>query len=149
MFIILIIMLIIVRIIMPPISVFLCLSLQVLGLIWQIIKIQLTSQISLKNFPELVLLLEEGEELSKFMKLPPEEILLRWVNYHLKKAGADRRISNFGVDVKVVLDRIMMMRKYMMMIKMKMKTISMTMMMDKIMDERDDNHYDDGYNDDG
>jgi hypothetical protein len=32
-----------------------------LGLLWQIIKIQLLSQISLKNFPELVMLLGEGE----------------------------------------------------------------------------------------
>jgi hypothetical protein len=50
----------------------------VLGLIWQIIKIQLLSSISLKNFPELVLLLQEGEDLDLLLKLPPEEILLRW-----------------------------------------------------------------------
>jgi hypothetical protein len=33
----------------------------VLGLVWQIIKIQLLSQISLRNVPELVLLLKEDE----------------------------------------------------------------------------------------
>ena len=73
----------------------------VLGLLWQIIKIQLLSQISLKNFPELVLLLQEGEDMAKLMKLPPEEILLRWVNYHLIKSGSTtRRVTNFGNDVK-------------------------------------------------
>lgn len=57
---------------------------QVLGLMWQIIKIQLMSQISLKNIPELVVLLEDGEELANFMKLPPEAILMRWVRVHLR-----------------------------------------------------------------
>lgn len=71
----------------------------ILGLLWQIIKIQLMSQISLKNHPELVLLLEEGETLSTFMKLAPELILLRWVNYHLAKAGSTKRIHNFSTDV--------------------------------------------------
>lgn len=71
----------------------------ILGLVWQVIKIQLLSHISLKDFPELVLLLEEGEELSSFMKLPAEQILLRWVNYHLKRAGSARKMNNFGSDV--------------------------------------------------
>lgn len=72
----------------------------VLGLLWQIIKIQLLSQISLKNYPELVLLLQEGEDMAALMKLPPEDILLRWFNYHLIKAGTDRRVTNFGNDLK-------------------------------------------------
>ena len=57
------------------------------------------SQISLKNHPELVLLLEESETLASFMKLAPEFILLRWVNYHLAKAGSSKRITNFSSDV--------------------------------------------------
>src|SRR5690606_21016777 len=72
----------------------------VLGLLWQIIKIQLLSQISLKNYPELVLLLEADENLESLLKLPPEDILLRWFNYHLKKAGETRRVSNFGPDLR-------------------------------------------------
>ena len=32
------------------------------------------------------------------MKLPPETILIRWVNYHLAKNGQDRRIKNLGKD---------------------------------------------------
>eukprot|EP00761_Pharyngomonas_kirbyi_P011416 gb/GECH01011441.1/.p1 GENE.gb/GECH01011441.1/~~gb/GECH01011441.1/.p1 ORF type:complete len:610 (+),score=136.96 gb/GECH01011441.1/:1-1830(+) len=72
----------------------------VLGLIWQIIKIGLLSAIDLKNHPELVRLLEEGEELSDLLKLPPEVLLLRWFNYHLKEAGHNRRVKNFSGDIK-------------------------------------------------
>ena len=35
------------------------------------------------------------------MKLSPEEILLRWVNYHLEKSGSNKRIRNFGNDISV------------------------------------------------
>ncbi|GMH94672.1 hypothetical protein TrVE_jg1997 [Triparma verrucosa] len=72
----------------------------ILGLIWQIIKLQLTSNISLKDCPELVLLLEDGEELEDLLKLSAEDILLRWFNYHLKNAGSARRVTNFGGDLK-------------------------------------------------
>jgi len=34
------------------------------------------------------------------LNLPPEKILLRWVNHHLKNAGSDKRINNFGNDIK-------------------------------------------------
>jgi plastin-1 len=75
----------------------------VLGLVWQIIKIQLLSQISLRNVPELVLLLEPDEEINDFLKLHPELILLRWLNYHLDKAGSTRRAKNFSGDLAVRL----------------------------------------------
>lgn len=35
------------------------------------------------------------------MSLSPEELLLRWVNYHLRNAGTDT-IRNFSEDIKVV-----------------------------------------------
>jgi len=34
------------------------------------------------------------------LKLSPEQILLRWFNYHLKKANHPRRVNNFGGDIK-------------------------------------------------
>jgi len=71
----------------------------ILGLLWQIIRIQLLSHVSLKEHPELVVLLNEGETLAAFLKLPPEMILLRWVNYHLEKAGSARRVTNFTSDI--------------------------------------------------
>jgi len=33
------------------------------------------------------------------MKLKPEDILIRWVNYHLAKAGQEKRIKNLGKDL--------------------------------------------------
>jgi hypothetical protein len=47
-------------------------------------------------------LLNNGEDLDELMKLSPEELLLRWVNYHLTNAGW-RPISNFSQDIKVAL----------------------------------------------
>ena len=34
------------------------------------------------------------------MKLSPEELLLRWANYHLENAGCNK-INNFSSDIKV------------------------------------------------
>lgn len=34
------------------------------------------------------------------MKLSPEELLLRWANYHLENAGCNK-INNFSTDIKV------------------------------------------------
>eukprot|EP01089_Gocevia_fonbrunei_P017000 TRINITY_DN5402_c0_g1_i1.p1 TRINITY_DN5402_c0_g1~~TRINITY_DN5402_c0_g1_i1.p1 ORF type:complete len:540 (-),score=148.66 TRINITY_DN5402_c0_g1_i1:47-1588(-) len=72
----------------------------VLGLIWQIVKIGLFSRINLVNHPELYRLLEPGETIEDLLKLPIEQILLRWVNYHLKNAGWERRVKNFTTDIK-------------------------------------------------
>jgi len=72
----------------------------VLGMVWQLVKIQLLNSISLKNHPELIRLLEEGEELADLLKLTPEQLLLRWFNYHLKAAGSSKRVKNFSGDVK-------------------------------------------------
>ena len=48
----------------------------------------------------LVALLRDGESLEDLMKLSPEELLLRWANYHLEEAGAGK-INNFSSDIKV------------------------------------------------
>ncbi|RAL06217.1 fimbrin [Aspergillus ibericus CBS 121593] len=72
----------------------------ILGLIWQIIRRGLLGKIDIKLHPELYRLLEEDETLEQFLRLPPEQILLRWFNYHLKNAKWDRRVSNFSSDVK-------------------------------------------------
>ncbi|GAB0095949.1 plastin-1 [Sergentomyia squamirostris] len=71
----------------------------VLGLLWQIIRIGLFSQITLDHCPGLVALVNEGENLEDLMKLSPEAILLRWVNYHLERAGVQRRCTNFQNDI--------------------------------------------------
>ena len=71
-----------------------------LGLLWQIIRIGLFNQITLEHCPGLVQLLNDGEEMTDLMRLSPETILLRWVNYHLDRAGSDRRVTNFTSDIK-------------------------------------------------
>ncbi|CAO1636784.1 unnamed protein product [Parajaminaea phylloscopi] len=71
----------------------------ILGLIWQIIRRGLLSKIDLKNHPELYRLLDDGETLEEFLRLPPDQILLRWFNYHLKAANWPNRVSNFSKDV--------------------------------------------------
>ncbi|KAI9740951.1 MAG: fimbrin [Claussenomyces sp. TS43310] len=72
----------------------------ILGLIWQIIRRGLLGKIDIKLHPELYRLLEDDETLEQFLRLPPEQILLRWFNYHLKAAGWPRRVTNFSSDVK-------------------------------------------------
>jgi len=66
----------------------------ILGLIWQIIRRGLLSKIDIKLHPELYRLLEEDETLEQFLRLPPEQILLRWFNYHLKNAKWNRTYIN-------------------------------------------------------
>ena len=72
----------------------------VLGLLWQIIRVGLFNQISLEQCPGLANLLEGGEHLDSLMKMSPEAILLRWVNYQLERAGVPNRINNFTSDIK-------------------------------------------------
>ena len=72
----------------------------VLGLMWQVVKLVVLSNIHLKHHPELIRLLNPGEQLSDLLKLSPEQLLLRWFNYHLKAAGYEKKITNFSGDVK-------------------------------------------------
>nr|CAD7453778.1 unnamed protein product [Timema tahoe] len=71
----------------------------VLGLLWQIIRIGLFNQITLENCPGLTALLMDEEHIEDLMRLSPEAILLRWVNYHLQRAGVARRCNNFQGDI--------------------------------------------------
>ncbi|KAK3546245.1 hypothetical protein QTP70_025193 [Hemibagrus guttatus] len=71
----------------------------VLGLLWQIIKIGLFANIEISSNEALIALLGEGEDLDQLMSLSPEELLLRWVNYHLKAAEWNP-IKNFSDDIK-------------------------------------------------
>ena len=70
----------------------------ILGLIWQIIRRGLLGKIDIKLHPELYRLLEDDETLEQFLRLPPEQILLRWFNYHLKNAKWERRYILSGRD---------------------------------------------------
>lgn len=71
----------------------------ILGLVWQIIKIGMLADLSLKDHPELIVLMNEGETVQDMLKKNPEELLRRWFNYQLKKAGSSRQIKGFGQDI--------------------------------------------------
>eukprot|EP01083_Nonionella_stella_P267022 902517_1 len=72
----------------------------VLGFMWQAVKMQLLGSVNLKSHPELIALVNDGEDMNDLLGLPPEELLKRWVNYHLEKQEYPKRIKNFGSDVK-------------------------------------------------
>lgn len=71
----------------------------ILGLIWQVIRRGLLGKIDIKLHPELYRLLEDDETLEQFLRLPPEQILLRWFNYHLKNAKWERRFVFLNIVV--------------------------------------------------
>jgi plastin-1 len=71
----------------------------VLGLVWQLVKLQLLRAVNLREVPDIVVLLQEGEELADLKKLDPEVILLRWVNYHLSKVSAGFTVNNLSSDL--------------------------------------------------
>jgi plastin-3 len=72
----------------------------VLGLVWQLIKMYLFKQISITTVPGLINLILEGEDIEDLMKLSPEQLLVRWVNHQLVKAGSTKTIRNFHEDIK-------------------------------------------------
>jgi hypothetical protein len=75
---------------------------QILGFLWQLIKAQLLSNISLKQVPGLVNLVNRSgnESVRTFVKLSAEKMLLRWVNFHLTTSLLTiRTIVNFGIDL--------------------------------------------------
>jgi hypothetical protein len=53
------------------------------------------------RFPELTYLIQDGEDVNSFSLISPEDILLRWINYHLRKAGSCRIAKNFTTDLAV------------------------------------------------
>lgn len=55
--------------------------------------------VNLVTHPELIRLLQKGESINSLIDLPSEQVLLRWVNYHLRRAKHDRVLTNFSTDV--------------------------------------------------
>ncbi|URD92445.1 Fimbrin-like protein [Musa troglodytarum] len=72
----------------------------VLGLIFQIIKIKLLADLNLKKTPQLMELADDEKDVEELMSLAPEKMLLKWMNFHLKRAGYKKTVTNFSSDVK-------------------------------------------------
>ncbi|KAJ5068271.1 fimbrin-1 [Anaeramoeba ignava] len=72
----------------------------ILNLAWEITKMGLLSNVSFERHPELIQLCVDKETIEDIQKLSPEDVLLKWFNYHLKKAGHLRRVSNFNEDIR-------------------------------------------------
>jgi hypothetical protein len=73
----------------------------ILAVLVQINRILALQSFTLKDCAELIALQFEDEDDADFAKLTPEQLLVRWVNYHLKKAGQPMEpINNLGKDIK-------------------------------------------------
>ncbi|KAL1556227.1 fimbrin [Salvia divinorum] len=72
----------------------------VLGLISQIIKIQLLADLNLRKTPQLLEIVEDNSDVEELMSLAPEKLLLKWMNFHLKKGSYKKTVTNFSSDLK-------------------------------------------------
>ena len=54
-------------------------------LLWLLIRHHLVSNIKTKGRPELKALRRAGESFETWLAVTPEDLLLRWINHHLKK----------------------------------------------------------------
>jgi len=72
----------------------------ILGVVWQIIRIDLLKQVKAKMDQMGAKMLAPGEDPSQYLNITPEQNLLRWFNYHLRRSGSTRQVSNFGPDIR-------------------------------------------------
>jgi predicted nucleic acid-binding Zn-ribbon protein len=71
----------------------------VFSFLWQIIKHGLLSNVTADALPEGFGDGEGDDDAADLRALHPEKLLLKWVNWHLRRAGSDRRMTNFTSDV--------------------------------------------------
>ncbi|KAM0036190.1 putative CH domain superfamily, fimbrin/Plastin [Helianthus debilis subsp. tardiflorus] len=66
-----------------------------LGLISQIVKIQLLATVDIKKTPELATMVEDSKEAEELIDLAPEKVLLKWMNFQLNKSGYKKEVTDF------------------------------------------------------
>lgn len=57
----------------------------------------------MKHSPQLVLIRSSGEEAAQLVDVPPEQLLLRWLNYQLREAPAwqpREAATSFSADMR-------------------------------------------------
>lgn len=65
-------------------------------------KADLRKHLNPEQVPLLCELKNQDEDIEDFKKInEPQHYLLRWINFHLKNAGSDKEVKNFGEDLKV------------------------------------------------
>ncbi|KAJ3428611.1 fimbrin-1 [Anaeramoeba flamelloides] len=70
-------------------------------LTWEIIKQGLLARVNLKDHPELAeLTLMDKETMETLSKSTPEELIIKWFNYHLSSAGNQTKVTNFADSMK-------------------------------------------------
>jgi hypothetical protein len=69
---------------------------------WEVLRAHLLRYASLNERLPLIRSLKKGEDLTVLLSLDQERVVLRWVNYHLEKAGEEKRVKRFSVDFKDV-----------------------------------------------
>ena len=73
----------------------------VLGVVWQLVRVNMRIKIAeIFKMCDINKLLLEGEGVEDLLGLLPEDMLLRWFNYHLTNAGHSRRVRNYDRDLQ-------------------------------------------------
>lgn len=75
----------------------------VLGLMWQLVKLQFLSKVTMTADPKLITMLQSNDNSltsNQIQSLDAEALLIEWVNYHLQQQQSLRRIKHFGSDLQ-------------------------------------------------
>lgn len=72
----------------------------VLGLLWQIVRLSVSKSSSLLKRPELINLINECETIEDLCSKTPEELCLRWVNFHVENAKMGELIDKIQVIIQ-------------------------------------------------
>ncbi|MBA0732353.1 hypothetical protein Gogos_016452 [Gossypium gossypioides] len=63
-------------------------------------RIQVLADLNLKKTPQLMELVDDSQDVEELLSLAPEKVLLKWMNFHLKKVGYEKQVTNFSTDLK-------------------------------------------------
>lgn len=73
----------------------------ILGLLWQIVRMSVSRASNVLQKPELIGLIEDNESIEELCSRSPEELCLRWINFHLdnvRQSDIVKKIKHFQHD---------------------------------------------------